>query len=123
MGQGGSGAQLQVRRLRMEELFRDTSFGTRRKTQGASCLVTQDHGRILKEMLGNEILTLGKTTGALQGTEGHEGLEKALTNTARSVPRPKIRRQGPAALRPGDRRQSTMGEFKGGNLGGQTETY
>src|SRR4029434_1862236 len=84
-------ADLEIRRLRVEELFRQASLGTGGNAQSACDLVAQNHGRILKEMLGDEILALGKTSGALQGPEGYERLKKALAKASVSIPTPKIR--------------------------------
>ena len=92
MGQGHSGAELQVGRLGVKELLGQTSRRTGTDADRRGRLMAQDHGGILKQMLSDEIFTLGKPSRALQGPEGDEGVEQALAEAASSVPAPQVGR-------------------------------
>src|SRR5262245_3044336 len=70
-------------------------------------------------MLKNDVLSLGQVSGAFEGPEGDEGVEETLAEPALSLPTPKIVRSSPMRL-PGDGEETSMGHFKGRDLGGES---
>ena len=73
MGQGHPRTQLEIGRLRMEKLFHKGPLGLVRDPEGCGDLVAQDHARILKKMLDDDVLALGNTRRSLYGPEGNQG--------------------------------------------------
>src|SRR4029434_1675716 len=71
-------------------------------------------------MLRDEILVLGETTRALQGPEGHEGLEQALADAAGSIPAPKVEISRVGRIQRGE---GTRGDLKGRNLRRQSQAH
>src|SRR4029434_4133405 len=85
-----SGAQLEIRRLRVKKLLRQGSGGAESDSQSSGNLLAQDHSGVLKEMLGEDVLSLSESSRPFQGSKGDKGLEEGLAETAGSVPAPKI---------------------------------
>src|SRR4029434_3340946 len=113
-----SGAQLEIRRLRVKKLLRQGSGGAESDSQSSGNLLAQDHSGVLKEMLGEDVLSLSESSRPFQGSKGDKGLEEALAETAGSVPAPKIRIFSGRNREPlgSQTLEASVGQFKSGDL-------
>ena len=88
MRKGHAGPDLEICRLGVKKLLGKTPDRARRHAEGGGGIVAEDHGRILKKMLDEDVLASREMPRSAQTSEGDEGLEEALAKAAGAGPFP-----------------------------------
>src|SRR5262245_35743135 len=113
MSQRHPRADLKIRDLGVEELLGKGPFRFFSQSGFVKKLMAEDHPRILRPMLEDQVLTLRQFPKSFKRSEGDEGSEPALFDSTLAVPFPEI---GVLRVQGREGRQSTVGEFKCGDL-------